>query len=152
MVTYATVTFRSSPLPSLPLSLSPTSTQTHLVPPLFLSLSPLTAVHLLSPSPPSTGISTYLDLPAVRSHLGIGSSVPPFEGCSSTIGSAFNGQMDGTGKTYLYVASLLDHGVKVLIYAGKYDFVSPRSSLTTITRCESRVESRRLSTSSSSLH
>ncbi|KAL7412773.1 Alpha/Beta hydrolase protein [Mrakia frigida] len=70
----------------------------------------------------SNGISAYLDLPSVRSHLGIHSSVPPFVGCSSAVGSAFNAQMDGTGKTYLYVASLLEHGVKVLIYAGKYDF------------------------------
>jgi hypothetical protein len=65
----------------------------------------------------SSGISAYLDDQDVRAFLGIDAHVPPFVGCSASVGMDFNNHMDGTGKTYLYVASLLEHGIKVLVRA-----------------------------------
>lgn len=99
-------------------------------------------------------IAAYLNLPAVREHLGVDKDAPPFEGSSSRVAELFSNAMDHTGacepggraalsftqtlwadvllppppgrtvsgRTSYYVSSLLHHGVKVLIYAGKFDY------------------------------
>ncbi|CED82580.1 Serine carboxypeptidases (lysosomal cathepsin A) [Phaffia rhodozyma] len=72
--------------------------------------------------PIKDAISSYLDNPAHRSFLGIDPHVGNFTGCDSKVGMDFAQSGDHTGKTWFYVASLLEHGIKFLIYAGKYDF------------------------------
>lgn len=67
-------------------------------------------------------IKTYLDRPEVRSILGVETPYN-FSACSSTVGTNFNAHMDKWAvHTQDYVANLLDRGVRILIYAGTYDW------------------------------
>ena len=67
-------------------------------------------------------IKTYLDRPEVRSLLGVETSYN-YSACSSFVGSNFNAHMDKWAvHTQDYVANLLDRGVRILIYAGTYDW------------------------------
>jgi len=47
--------------------------------------------------------------------------------CDKAVGSRFNAAMDTTAPTWLYVSNLLERGVRVLNYAGTYDFICERS-------------------------
>ncbi|KAJ6588009.1 serine carboxypeptidase [Mycena capillaripes] len=68
-------------------------------------------------------IHAYLSRPAVREMLGVDDSVPAkFVGCSSAVRSAFDAQMDRYRPAHHYVGSLLEHGVRVLAYAGTFDW------------------------------
>lgn len=67
-------------------------------------------------------IKTYLDLPSTRSLLGI-TTPSNFSSCSSLVSRNFAAHLDKWGTpTQHYVSSLLDRGVRVLIYAGTYDW------------------------------
>ncbi|KAF8075840.1 peptidase S10 serine carboxypeptidase [Lyophyllum atratum] len=67
-------------------------------------------------------IKQYLDLPATRSLLGV-ESPSSFSACSSTVGEGFATHMDKwIAPTQYYVSNLLDRGIRVLIYAGTYDW------------------------------
>ncbi|EPQ59668.1 peptidase S10, serine carboxypeptidase [Gloeophyllum trabeum ATCC 11539] len=67
-------------------------------------------------------IKAYLDLPATRSLLGV-SSPNNFSACSSDVGRLFVAHSDKwSHPTEYYVAGLLERSVRVLIYAGTYDW------------------------------
>ncbi|EIN13164.1 serine carboxypeptidase [Punctularia strigosozonata HHB-11173 SS5] len=69
-------------------------------------------------------INQYLSRPDVREELGVDPAVEGnFTSCSSDVGSAFRANLDGFHPTYLYVAALLERGVRALIYVGAYDWV-----------------------------
>lgn len=67
-------------------------------------------------------ISDYLNSPDVRELLGV-ESPSNFSACSNTVGRGFNAYMDKfITPTQHYVAELLERGVRMLIYAGTYDW------------------------------
>ncbi|TFK56200.1 hypothetical protein OE88DRAFT_1621164 [Heliocybe sulcata] len=67
-------------------------------------------------------IKAYLDLPSTRSLLGV-TSPNNFSACSSDVGRLFVSHMDKwSHPTEYHVASLLHRGVRILIYAGTYDW------------------------------
>ena len=67
-------------------------------------------------------IKAYLDRPEVRSNLGVETPYN-FSACSYTVGNNFYAHMDKwVVHTQDYVANLLDRGVRILIYAGTYDW------------------------------
>lgn len=70
----------------------------------------------------NTAIKAYLDLPETRQLLGVETPYN-FSACSSNVGDNFNAHMDKWAvHTQYYVAGLLDRGIRVLIYAGTYDW------------------------------
>lgn len=62
-------------------------------------------------------IRRYLDQPHIRNLLGVNKDLGPFESCSSSVGAAFHLANDGLGKTYYYVAALLEHGASLSLLA-----------------------------------
>jgi cathepsin A (carboxypeptidase C) len=62
----------------------------------------------------SDKIGAYLDLPDVREKLGVDKSVGHFSSCAWTVNAAFNGALDSTDQTWLYVAQLLERDVRIL--------------------------------------
>ncbi|KAF8164869.1 Alpha/Beta hydrolase protein [Crassisporium funariophilum] len=67
-------------------------------------------------------IKAYLDRPETRNLLGVETPYN-FSACSNTVGSNFDAHMDKWAvHTQDYVANLLDRGVRILIYAGTYDW------------------------------
>ena len=67
-------------------------------------------------------IKAYLDRPEVRSILGVETPYN-FSACSNNVGKNFNAHMDKwVVHTQDYIANLLDRGVRILIYAGTYDW------------------------------
>ncbi|KAF8803956.1 peptidase S10, serine carboxypeptidase [Phlegmacium glaucopus] len=67
-------------------------------------------------------IKAYLNRPEVRSILGVEAPYN-FSACSSTVATNFNAHMDKwVVHTQDYVANLLDRGIRILIYAGTYDW------------------------------
>jgi hypothetical protein len=60
--------------------------------------------------PQTKVIRRYLDQPHIRSLLGVNPELGPFQSCSRSVGNAFNLASDGLGKTWFYVAALLEHG------------------------------------------
>ncbi|KAJ3517824.1 hypothetical protein NLJ89_g246 [Agrocybe chaxingu] len=69
-------------------------------------------------------IASYLDLPSVRSDLGVDPTISSnFSSCSYDVGTAFAQNLDEFRPTHHYVASLLERGVKALIYIGKNDWI-----------------------------
>ncbi|KAH9483101.1 Carboxypeptidase Y-like protein A [Psilocybe cubensis] len=67
-------------------------------------------------------IKTYLNLPETQELLGVESPYN-FEACSRVVGQNFAAHLDKWAvHTQDYVANLLDRGVRVLIYAGTYDW------------------------------
>ncbi|TDL29185.1 peptidase S10 serine carboxypeptidase [Rickenella mellea] len=70
----------------------------------------------------NTAIKNYLDLPSTRTLLGV-ESPNNFSACSSTVGQSFRAHMDKyAAPTQFYISALLTRGVRVLIYAGTYDW------------------------------
>jgi carboxypeptidase C (cathepsin A) len=68
-------------------------------------------------------ITKYLSDPALREQLGVDPGVANFSSCSNEVGSLFNARLDKWAvPTQHYVSGLLDRGVRVLIYAGTYDW------------------------------
>jgi carboxypeptidase C (cathepsin A) len=67
-------------------------------------------------------IKQYLDLPSTRSLLGV-ESPGNFSACSDSVGHDFNVHMDKwRSPTQYYISGLLDRGIRVLLYAGTYDW------------------------------
>ncbi|KAH8105485.1 Alpha/Beta hydrolase protein [Cristinia sonorae] len=70
----------------------------------------------------NTVISSYLNQPEVRELLGV-ESPRNFTPCANDVGRLFNAHMDKYAvPSQFYVAGLLERGVRVLIYAGTYDW------------------------------
>lgn len=68
-------------------------------------------------------ITKYLSDPSLRELLGVHPNAANFSSCSNEVGSLFNARLDKWAvPTQYYVAGLLDRGVRVLIYAGTYDW------------------------------
>ena len=68
-------------------------------------------------------IADYLDLPDVREKLGVESDAPGWASCDNGVGMRFGLSLDTVGKTWLHVIGLVERGVRVLNYAGTYDFI-----------------------------
>lgn len=71
----------------------------------------------------NTAIENYLNKPSTRSLLGV-QAPQNFTSCSSPVAKAFRSHTDKYAHpTQQYVAELLTRGVRVLIYAGTYDWI-----------------------------
>ncbi|KAG8786044.1 hypothetical protein FRC12_016982 [Ceratobasidium sp. 428] len=68
-------------------------------------------------------IAEFLDRPETRKVLGVDSSVGNFTGCSEEVSNRFYDRLDLFHPTQDYVAGLLERGIRVVIYAGTYDYV-----------------------------
>ena len=68
-------------------------------------------------------IEEFLNRKWVRKELGIDSAAGNFSGISWPVNQAFWATGDPLHQTEHYVAQLLERGIKVLIYAGTYDFI-----------------------------
>ncbi|TDL20451.1 alpha/beta-hydrolase [Rickenella mellea] len=68
-------------------------------------------------------IDQYLNQPSVRSTLGVDSSFGNFSGAAIDLQMAFIRNGDMFHQNQPYIAELLERGLKVLIYAGSYDFI-----------------------------
>lgn len=73
--------------------------------------------------PLSVNISNYLNLPFIRKALGVDDAVPEHVMASPDVGRRFLSLGDELHDTSLYVAGLLERGVKILIYVGDHDFI-----------------------------
>jgi len=75
--------------------------------------------------PATKVISAYLDQPSIRAQLGVDPSLSSqnFSSCNDYVNYAFNRAMDEYHPTQFYVSSLLDRGIKALIYVGTYDWI-----------------------------
>ncbi|KDQ51312.1 hypothetical protein JAAARDRAFT_140320 [Jaapia argillacea MUCL 33604] len=74
--------------------------------------------------PVTKAISQYLSRPDIRSLLGVDPSIPQnFSSCNHAINADFSLAQDRLHPTYLYIAGLLERGVKALIYVGAYDWI-----------------------------
>ncbi|KAF7319378.1 Carboxypeptidase [Mycena chlorophos] len=69
-------------------------------------------------------IAAYLSNSTIRDLIGVDPSVPtPFVGCSSAVSRGFVSHLDKWAvPNHFYVANLLERGIRVLIYAGTYDW------------------------------
>lgn len=71
-------------------------------------------------------ITEYLNRPEIRAMLGVDPAVAgnlSSSSCDDRVQRDFVSTRDELHPTYLHVAALLERGVRVLIYAGKYDLV-----------------------------
>ncbi|KAF8586718.1 serine carboxypeptidase [Ramaria rubella] len=69
-------------------------------------------------------ITKFLNKPETRAVLGVDPAVESFSMCSPPVSSAFNQNLDMyRHQSQLYVAELLERGIKVLIYVGSYDWI-----------------------------
>ncbi|KAL6307995.1 serine carboxypeptidase [Sparassis latifolia] len=74
--------------------------------------------------PVTKAIGSYLDRPDVRALLGVDPSiVGNFSSCSEVVGHAFNDALDAMFPTQLYIAALLERGIRTLIYVGANDWI-----------------------------
>ncbi|KAI5478285.1 serine carboxypeptidase [Pseudohyphozyma bogoriensis] len=73
--------------------------------------------------PETAVIAKYLDRPWLRKLLGVEEHIGAFHSCSNKVGTAFTLTRDGLNPTFFHLTGLLEAGVKVLIYVGKYDWI-----------------------------
>ncbi|KAK7047212.1 hypothetical protein VNI00_006878 [Paramarasmius palmivorus] len=76
--------------------------------------------------PVTKHISNFLSSPKVRADLGVDQHpmIPTnFSSCNFDVGTAFGQSLDELHESTDYVAALLEHGVRVLIYVGTYDWI-----------------------------
>ena len=70
-----------------------------------------------------------------RAFLGLSTKRANWSECNNDVGDAFSESLDNFAhaQTWLYVANLLERGVRVLNYAGTFDFICefPRGSIGT---------------------
>ena len=72
---------------------------------------------------PNSEISKYLNRDDVRSILGVGTSFTgQFSACSRDVGIQFNVAVDSAFPSQLYIAALLERGVRTLLYVGANDW------------------------------
>lgn len=69
-------------------------------------------------------VSLFLNNPETRSALGVDDAAGDFIEISMGVNHAFWASGDPLHPTQYHVAELLNRGVKVLIYAGSYDFIA----------------------------
>lgn len=69
-------------------------------------------------------VTRYLNDPKIRSLIGADDAVKEFKEVVWDVNIAFWSSGDPLHSTQYYVAELLNRGVKVLIYAGSYDFIA----------------------------
>ena len=67
-------------------------------------------------------ISAYLDRPDVRTTIGVDPSLGDFSPCNEDVGIAFAQSQDSMFPAQLYIAALLERGVRALIYVGANDW------------------------------
>lgn len=66
----------------------------------------------------------WLSLNSTRRLLGVDPAVPTgFVACNDTVGNAFTATLDEFHETYTHISQLLERGVRVLVYAGTYDWI-----------------------------
>lgn len=65
----------------------------------------------------------YLNLPDTRAVLGVSEKRGNWSACDYDILYRFGNALDMTGHTTLYVANLLERGVRVLNYVGTFDYI-----------------------------
>ncbi|KAG5650780.1 hypothetical protein H0H81_011078 [Sphagnurus paluster] len=71
----------------------------------------------------NAAIKRFLDLPETRAMLGVDQFPTSFSACSSDVAKNFVSHMDKWAvPTQHYVSGLLNRGIRVLIYAGTYDW------------------------------
>lgn len=70
-------------------------------------------------------IKKYLDMPATRELLGVSPTLAnkPFEIAAMDVNQLFANSGDEYGRSTLYVAALLERGVRVLVYVGENDWI-----------------------------
>lgn len=90
---------------------------------------PLGYDRVCSPRSLEVALTEYLNLNSTREILGIDSKrTDKWAMSSGAVANAFGGisgrNADLHDPTYLYVAGLLERGVKVLVYAGKGEFTA----------------------------
>ncbi|KAH7341395.1 Alpha/Beta hydrolase protein [Rhizoctonia solani] len=68
-------------------------------------------------------INAFLDLPETRKALGVHPSIGNYTGCSADVGTRFSASLDHFHSNQWYIAGLLERGIRVLIYAGTYDWI-----------------------------
>ncbi|KAF8589301.1 serine carboxypeptidase [Ramaria rubella] len=74
--------------------------------------------------PVTLDIAKFLNTPETRAALGVDPNVGNFSSCSNRVATAFGQSLDMfSHPSQLYVAELLERGVKVLIYVGTYDWI-----------------------------
>lgn len=74
--------------------------------------------------PVTKAISTFLDRADIRSLIGVDAAVTGnFSSCSNSVGRDFNVNGDPMFPTQLYLAALLERGVRTLIYVGANDWI-----------------------------
>jgi carboxypeptidase C (cathepsin A) len=54
--------------------------------------------------------------------LGVDKAVGKYRGCTESVGEAFGQNMDMAHSSKLYVANLLERGVRILVYVGEPPF------------------------------
>ena len=66
----------------------------------------------------------WLSLDSTRKLLGVDPAVPAgYAACNDTVYNAFAATLDEYHETYTQVSQLLERGVRVLVYAGTYDWI-----------------------------
>ncbi|KAJ7063682.1 serine carboxypeptidase [Mycena amicta] len=75
--------------------------------------------------PVTKQIATYLNLPSTRAILGVppAPSFPNITMANMTVNAQFSASGDVLKSSASHLAALLDHGIRVLLYAGTYDLV-----------------------------
>ncbi|KIK51960.1 hypothetical protein GYMLUDRAFT_50249 [Collybiopsis luxurians FD-317 M1] len=74
--------------------------------------------------PVTATIADFLSRKSIRKKLGVDAAVAVnFSSCNDDVSTAFTGTLDILHSSKLYVAGLLERGVKVLIYVGSYDWI-----------------------------
>ncbi|TCD62229.1 hypothetical protein EIP91_007208 [Steccherinum ochraceum] len=69
-------------------------------------------------------ISAFLDRPDIREQIGVDPSLTSnFSSCSGEVSAKFDASLDSAFPSHLYIAALLERGVKVLIYVGANDWI-----------------------------
>jgi carboxypeptidase C (cathepsin A) len=68
-------------------------------------------------------VNKFLQYDKVREAFGVDKEAPKFEGCSEKVGTEFDKANDFLIDTQSYVTTLLHSGIRVLIYAGTYDWI-----------------------------
>ena len=69
-------------------------------------------------------INYYLDRPDIRSTIGVDPSLTAnFSTCNNDVGMAFGRAQDFAFPAQLYIAALLERGVRALIYVGANDWI-----------------------------
>ena len=68
-------------------------------------------------------MQVYLNLAETRALLGVSEKRANWSSCSSQVGQRFHASMDPYHPTRFYVSNLLERGVRVLNYAGTFDFI-----------------------------